>query len=212
MIWLNQSGYAVTVSLSGGRCSDWILTAQWPWAVVAVSTKQYVHTYHQTRHKSLSPQWTLNQVLVSGWEQRAAANQWGQKGRPGSPHNCRCQENHQVGKCKQKLQRAFIRLPSGGFAGQLSPGAAHAGCTVGGSRCSRMGIYSESSMLTCFSWVFFFLWSPVQMVNYSPTRQLIKKVSNIDHNVMILLNILRVTWPPPRIKHSFDSISYFYSN
>ena len=154
MIWLNQSGYVVTVSLSGGRCSDWILTAQWPWAVVAVSTKQYVHTYHQTRHKSLSPLWTLNQVLVSGWKQRAAANQWGQKGRPGSPHNCRCQENHQVGKCKQKLQRAFIRLPSGGFAGQLSPGTAHAGWTVGASRCSRMGIYSESSTLTCF---FFFL-------------------------------------------------------
>lgn len=98
-----------------GRCSDWILTAQWPWAVLAVSTKQYVHTYHQTRHKSLSPQWTLNQVLVSGWEQRAAANQRGQKGRLGSPHNCRCQENHQVGKCKQKLQKVFIRLPSGGF-------------------------------------------------------------------------------------------------
>lgn len=86
-----------------GRWGDWILTARWPWAVLAVSTKQYVHTYHQPRHKSLSPQWTLNQVLVSGWEQRAAAYQRGQKGRPGAAHNYRCQENHQVGKCKQKL-------------------------------------------------------------------------------------------------------------
>lgn len=116
-----------------GRCSDWILTAQWPWGVLAVSTKQYVHTYHQMRHKSLSPQWTLNQVLVSGWEQRAAANRRGQKGRPGSPHNCRCQENHQVGKCKQKLQKVFIRLPSGGFR----PAKSSHGTHVGGLRYRR---------------------------------------------------------------------------
>lgn len=115
-----------------GRCSDWILTAQWPWAVLAVSTKQYVHTYHQMRHKSLSPRWTLNQVLVSGWEQRAAANQQGQKERPSSPHNCICQENYQVGKCKQKLQKVFIKLPLGGGWGggegcleQQSRGTAH---------------------------------------------------------------------------------------
>ncbi len=114
-----------------GRCSDWILTAPWPWAVLAVSTKQYVHTYHQTRHKSLSPERTLNQVLVSGWERRAAANHRGQKGRPGSPHNCRCQENHQVGKCKQKLQKVFIRLPPGGCSTcEVAPRTSHEPLTL----------------------------------------------------------------------------------
>lgn len=65
---------AVTVSLGffwgGRRCSDWILTVPWPWAALALSTKQYVHTYHETRHKSLSLRWTLNQVVVSGWGKR----------------------------------------------------------------------------------------------------------------------------------------------
>lgn len=134
-LWLHEvtTPYDLTESIGicgdsftfWGRCGDWILTAQWPWAVLAVSTKQYVHTYHQMRHKSLSPRWTLNQVLVSGWEQRAAANQQGQKERPSSPHNCICQENYQVGKCKQKLQKVFIRLPLGGGVWSSKVAAQH---------------------------------------------------------------------------------------
>lgn len=126
-----QPGVTTSYDLteSAGICSDrftfpgrcrWILTVQWPWAVLAVSTKQYVHTYHQPRHKSPSPQRTLNQVLVSGWEPRAAASQQGQKGRPNSEHNYRCQENQQVGKCKQKLKNVLIRLPPGGLGAAKS--------------------------------------------------------------------------------------------
>lgn len=118
MNWLNQSGYVVTDLLFWRRCSDWILTVRWPWAVLAISTKQYVRTYHETRHKSLSPRQTLNQVLVSGWEKGAAVNQQGQKERPSSPHNYICQENYQVGKCKQKIQKVFIKLSSGGVGRQ----------------------------------------------------------------------------------------------
>lgn len=176
-----------------GRCSDWILTAQWPWAVFAVLTKQYVHTYHQPRHKSLSPHWTLNQVLVSGWEQRAAANQWGQKGRPGSTHNCKCQVKHQVGKCKQKLQKVFIKLPSGG----LGPAKSWHSTYISGLRYHK----GVSLWIPQHQHEFYFLCSTVDVVTCADsklfwTKQLIKNVSNINHNVMILFNIFPLTWPP----------------
>lgn len=133
-----------------GRCSDWILTARWPWAVLALLTKQYVHTYHQPKHKSLSPQWTLNQVLVSGWERRAAANQWGQKGRPGSTHNCKRQVKHQVGKCKQKLQKVFIKLPSG----SLGPAKSWHNTTQLASGATWVWASLESSTRT---WIWFLM-------------------------------------------------------
>lgn len=176
-----------------GRCGDWILTAQWPWAVLAVSTKQYVHTYHQMRHKSRSPRWTLNQVLVSGWEQRAAANQQGQKERPSSPHNCICQENYQVGKCKQKLQKVFIRLPLGGGFGAAK---------------SRHSTYVFGSRDVNFFWILNIamdsisysaqqMWSHVQTVNDSVQGSWLKEMSNINHSVnMFSFNIFPVTWPP----------------
>lgn len=63
----------------GRRCSDWIPTVPWPWAVLALSTKQYVHTYHETRHKSLSLQWTLNQVVVSRWGRKGLLRTRGAK-------------------------------------------------------------------------------------------------------------------------------------
>lgn len=63
----------------GRRCSDWILTVPWPWAVLALSTKQFVHTYHETRHKSRSLRWTLNQVVVSGWGKKGLLRTRGAK-------------------------------------------------------------------------------------------------------------------------------------
>lgn len=63
----------------GRRYSDWIPTVPWPWAVLALSTKQYVHTYHETRHKSLSLRWTLNQVVVSGWGKKGLLRTRGAK-------------------------------------------------------------------------------------------------------------------------------------
>lgn len=63
----------------GRRRSDWIPTVPWPWAVLALSTKQYVHTYHETRHKSLSLRWTLNQVVVSGWGRKGLLRTRGAK-------------------------------------------------------------------------------------------------------------------------------------
>lgn len=192
-----------------GRCSDWILTVQWPWAVLAVSTKQYVHTYHQTRHKSLSPQWTLNQVLVSGWEQRAAANRRGQKGRPGSPHNCRCQENHQVGKCKQKLQKVFIKLPSGDFWPANSSGT-----HVGGSRYRRHMNFIPVLNTDCG---LHFLCSTIDMVTRTDskllrTRQLIKKSVKYKSQCYDGVWDIACDMISLKIKPSFDSISYFYSN
>lgn len=173
-----------------GRCGDWILTAQWPWDVLAISTKQYVHSYHRTRHKSLSPWWTLNQVLVSGWEQRAAANQRGQKGRPSSPHNCIRQENYQVGKCKQKLQKVFIRLPSGGL-GQQSWGTSRSvciwlqGCEFLSNPQPSHGFCFSFSKVVC---------GHVQTVNYSVQDSWLKKCP-VNHNVMFLFNTHSATCP-----------------
>lgn len=63
---------AVEVSLSRGG-NDAVIEykpAWWPWAAFALSTKQYVHTYHQTRHKSPSPQVDSKSSACQwvGWE------------------------------------------------------------------------------------------------------------------------------------------------
>lgn len=103
-----------------GRRGDWILTAWWPWAVIPVLTKQYVHTYHQPRHKSLSPQWTLNQVLVSRWELRGAENQRGQ----------RKELVHRVTARTRNVNRSWRWYLLGWLQGglcQKSPGAAYTG-------------------------------------------------------------------------------------
>lgn len=60
-------------------CSDWIPTVPWPWTVLALSTKQYMQTYHETRHKSLSLRWSLNQVVVSGWGRKGLLRTRGAK-------------------------------------------------------------------------------------------------------------------------------------
>lgn len=178
-----------------GRRYDWILTMQWPWAALVVSTKRYVHGYHQPRHKSLSPWWTLNQVLVSGWEPRAAANQQGQKGRPSSEHNYRCHENHRVGKCKQKLKNVLIRLPSGGWGSKVQ---ATASVWRGELQVPRGG--ESHFSLQEWHWLYFSCSSADLLVcahgKLFRTRDLIKKVSRMNHNVMISPNIFPVIWRP----------------
>lgn len=179
-----------------GRCSDWILTAQWPWAVLAVSTKQYVHTYHQMRHKSLSPQWTLNQVLVSGWEQRAAAK----TNRAKREDLVHCiiadvKRKHKVGKCKQKLEKVFIRLASGGFQARK---------VLAQHICMWLQVPQGCDFpLNLQHWHgIYFLCSTRDMVQrthyiilYKAVDLKRKKKSNINHNVMILFKLFAVAWP-----------------